>query len=156
MWELARFNPKLLLYWKPIDFITSLSLYSYMMCIQPRPSYAKIPLICKVCHLRFMLPLGFLWYLWKDLDVLIVGNERGGIFSMHGWYWTVATGRHPDQYSTSRHRLNQWWFHKFQCHGWLYGFHCSKWPNNFLCTFCISWRITCNVWLQQMTCLKSG
>jgi hypothetical protein len=48
--RIGRAQPQLPLYWKPADFITSLSFYSYMMCIQPRPSYAKIPLICKVCH----------------------------------------------------------------------------------------------------------
>jgi hypothetical protein len=29
--------------------------------------------------LRFMSPSGFLWYLLEDLDVLMAGNEGGGI-----------------------------------------------------------------------------
>jgi hypothetical protein len=48
--RIDRAQPQLPLYWKPAHFITSSSFYSYMMGIQPRPSYAKIPLICKVCH----------------------------------------------------------------------------------------------------------
>jgi hypothetical protein len=48
--RIARAQPQLPLYWKPADFITSLSFYSYMMRIQQRLSYAKIPLVCKVCH----------------------------------------------------------------------------------------------------------
>ncbi len=48
--RIGRAQPQLPLYWKPADFITILSFYSYMICIQRRPSSAKIPLICKVCH----------------------------------------------------------------------------------------------------------
>jgi len=48
--RIGRAQPQLPLYWKPADFITSLTFYSYMTCMQVRPSYAKIPLICKVCH----------------------------------------------------------------------------------------------------------
>ncbi len=46
----------------------------------PRPCCAKVPLLC--APLRFMLPRGFLWYPWEDLDMLMAANEEGGISGM--------------------------------------------------------------------------
>ncbi len=39
----------------------------------------KFLLFARFATFRFMSPSGFLWYLLQDLDVLMAGNEGGGI-----------------------------------------------------------------------------